>query len=128
MNFPENLLYTNEHEWVRIEGHEAYVGITDYAQNELGEIVFVEVDTLGETLNQADVFGVIEAVKAVNSLFLPLSGQILDINPALEDQPELVNQDPYGEGWIIRTRIANEAEKASLLTAEAYRALIHVTE
>ncbi|HPS10266.1 MAG TPA: glycine cleavage system protein GcvH, partial [Paludibacteraceae bacterium] len=110
MNVPSNLKYTKEHEWVRVEGDNAFVGITDFAQGELGEIVFVEVETVGETLNQGDVFGSVEAVKTVSDLFLPVGGEILEFNEKLEDAPELVNSDPYGEGWMVKIAIADVAE------------------
>ena len=102
MNFPTNVKYTNEHEWVRIEGDEAYVGITDYAQSQLGDIIFVDIPTEGETLEKGETFGSIEVVKTVSDLFLPIGGEILEVNPALEENPELVNKDPYGEGWIVK--------------------------
>ena len=123
MNVPSNLKYTKDHEWIRVEGNEAYVGITDFAQNELGEIVFVDINTVGETLAQEDVFGSVEAVKAVSDLFLPASGEVLEMNAALEDQPELVNQDPYGEGWMIKIALSNPADLDSLLDAAAYAEL-----
>lgn len=122
MNFPENIRYTSEHEWIRIEGDEAYVGITDYAQSELGEIVFVDVPTLGETVGQGEVFGSIEAVKTVSDLNMPVSGEVLEINGALDAQPELVNNDPYGEGWIIKISVKDAAELDSLMDAAAYQA------
>lgn len=125
MNYPTNVKYTNEHEWVRIEGEIAYVGITDYAQQQLGDIVFVDVTTEGETLNQGDVFGTIEVVKTVSDLFLPIGGEILEVNPALEEQPELVNQDPYGQGWLIKLRPTNPDEMEGLMDAEAYKQLIN---
>ena len=118
MNVPSNLKYTKEHEWVRVEGDNAFVGITDFAQGELGEIVFVEVETVGETLNQGDVFGSVEAVKTVSDLFLPVGGEILEFNEKLEDAPELVNSDPYGEGWMVKIAIADVAELEGLLSAE----------
>jgi glycine cleavage system H protein len=124
MNFPENLKYTNDHEWVRIEGNEAYVGITDYAQNELGEIVYVDIPTAGEILDKANVFGSIEAVKTVSDLLMPVAGKILEVNPDLEDQPELVNSDPYGKGWIIKIEISGEDSLDGLLDSRAYRAFI----
>ena len=124
MNFPDNLRYTSEHEWIRVEGDEAYVGITDYAQSELGEIVFVDVPTLGETVGQGEVFGSIEAVKTVSDLNMPVSGEVLEINGALDAQPELVNNDPYGEGWIIRISVKDAAELDSLMDAAAYQAII----
>lgn len=124
MNFPTNLKYTKEHEWIRIEGEEAYVGITDYAQSELGEIVFVDVDTVGETIGQGEVFGSVEAVKTVSDLNMPATGEVLEFNEALNDQPELVNNDPYGEGWMIKVRVADVAELDSLMDAAAYEAFI----
>ena len=124
MNVPSNLKYTKEHEWVRVEGDNAFVGITDFAQGELGEIVFVEVETVGETLNQGDVFGSVEAVKTVSDLFLPVGGEILELNEKLEDAPELVNSDPYGEGWMVKIAIADVAELEGLLSAEEYSALL----
>lgn len=124
MNIPQNLKYTKDHEWIRVEGNEAYVGITDFAQSELGEIVFVDITTVGEEVKKEEVFGTVEAVKAVSDLFLPASGEVLEQNPALEDQPELVNQDPYGEGWMIKIALADPAELDSLLDAAAYESLI----
>ena len=124
MQFPEDLRYTNEHEWIRVEGDEAFVGITDYAQSELGEIVFVDVPTLGETVGQGEVFGSIEAVKTVSDLNMPVSGEVLEINGALDAQPELVNNDPYGEGWIIRISVKDPAELENLLDASAYQAIL----
>ena len=122
MNFPENIRYTSEHEWIRVEGDEAYVGITDYAQSELGEIVFIDVPTEGETVAQGEVFGSIEAVKTVSDLNMPVTGEVLEINGALDAQPELVNNDPYGEGWIIRITVKDAAELDSLMDAAAYQA------
>jgi len=124
MNIPSNLKYTSEHEWIRVEGNEAYVGITDYAQSELGEIVFVDVDTIGETIDQGAVFGSVEAVKTVSDLNMPATGEVLEFNEALNDQPELVNNDPYGEGWMIKITVANPAELESLMDAAAYEAMI----
>jgi len=124
MTFPENLKYTNDHEWIRVEGKEAYVGITDYAQSELGEIVFVDIPTVGETFDKSSVFGSIEAVKTVSDLLMPVDGSILAVNPDLEGQPELVNSDPYGKGWIIRMKISNENSLDGLMNAGAYRAFI----
>ena len=124
MNFPENLRYTSEHEWIRVEGDEAFVGITDYAQSELGEIVFVDVPTLGETVGQGEVFGSIEAVKTVSDLNMPVTGEVLEINGALDAQPELVNNDPYGEGWIIRIAVKDAAELDKLMDAGAYQATL----
>ena len=122
MNFPREIRYTSEHEWIRVEGDEAYVGITDYAQSELGEIVFVDVPTLGETVGQGEVFGSIEAVKTVSDLNMPVTGEVLEINGALDAQPELVNNDPYGEGWIIRISVKDAAELENLMDAKAYEA------
>ena len=124
MNVPANLKYTKEHEWVRVEGDNAFVGITDFAQGELGEIVFVEVETVGETLNQGEVFGSVEAVKTVSDLFLPIAGEILEFNEKLEDAPELVNSDPYGEGWMVKIAFSNIGEIEKLLSAEEYSALL----
>ena len=122
MNFPVDLRYTSEHEWIRVEGDEAFVGITDYAQSELGEIVFIDVPTLGETVGQGEVFGSIEAVKTVSDLNMPVSGEVLEINGALDAQPELVNNDPYGEGWIIRISVKDASELDKLMDAKAYEA------
>lgn len=122
MNFPAELKYTKDHEWLRIEGDTATVGITDFAQGELGDIVFVEIETVGETLDQNEVFGSVEAVKTVSDLFMPVSGEILEFNEALESDPELVNSDPYGEGWMIRIKLTNPSEVAGLMDAEAYKA------
>ena len=124
MNFPANLKYTNEHEWIRVEGDVAYVGITDYAQSELGEIVFVDVDTVGETIEQGAVFGSVEAVKTVSDLNMPATGEVLEFNEVLNDQPELVNNDPYGEGWMIKISVNNPAELDNLMDAEAYKAIL----
>jgi glycine cleavage system H protein len=122
MNFPDNIRYTSEHEWIRVEGNEAFVGITDYAQSELGEIVFIDVPTLGEIVAQGDVFGSIEAVKTVSDLNMPVSGEVLEINGALDAAPELVNNDPYGEGWIIRISVKDASELDKLMDAAAYQA------
>ena len=124
MNIPSNLKYTNDHEWIRVEGDEAYVGITDYAQSELGEIVFVDIDTVGETIEQNGVFGSVEAVKTVSDLNMPVTGEVLEVNEALDGQPELVNNDPYGEGWMIRIAVKEAAELDTLLDAEGYKAII----
>ncbi len=124
MNIPAELKYTKDHEWVRIEGDTATVGITDFAQGELGDIVYVEVETLDETLDKEEVFGTVEAVKTVSDLFLPLSGTIVEVNEALEDEPEKVNADPYGEGWMIKMKIGDASEIGSLLSAEAYKELV----
>lgn len=125
MNVPTNLKYTSEHEWIRVEGDIAYVGITDYAQAQLGDIVFVDIQTEGETLNAGDVFGTIEVVKTVSDLFLPVAGEVLEQNEALADQPELVNTDPYGEGWLIKIKPAADADYDALLDAEGYKAVIN---
>ena len=122
MNFPDNLRYTSEHEWIRVEGDEAFVGITDYAQSELGEIVFIDVPTVGETVGQGDVFGSIEAVKTVSDLNMPVTGEVLELNEELDAAPELVNNDPYGKGWIIRIAVKDAAELDSLMDAKAYEA------
>ena len=124
MNVPTNLKYTSEHEWIRVEGDIAYVGITDYAQAQLGDIVFVDIQTEGETLNAGDVFGTIEVVKTVSDLFLPVAGEVLEQHEALADQPELVNTDPYGEGWLIKIKPAADADYDALLDAEGYKAVI----
>lgn len=124
MNIPANLKYTKDHEWISIEGDIATVGITDFAQKELGDIVYVEVETLDQTLEKDAVFGTVEAVKTVSDLFLPLSGEIIEFNDALENTPESVNSDPYGAGWMIKIKIANEAEIDSLLSSESYKELI----
>ena len=125
MNFPENVKYTKEHEWIRLEGDVAYVGITDYAQAQLGDIVFVDIQAEGETLAADEVFGTIEVVKTISDLFLPVGGEILEQNEALADQPELVNKDPYGEGWLIKMKPDAVADFDSLLDAAAYKALIN---
>ena len=122
MNFPGDIRYTSEHEWIRVEGDVAYVGITDYAQSELGEIVFIDVPTEGETVGQGEVFGSIEAVKTVSDLNMPVTGEVLEINGALDAQPELVNNDPYGGGWIIKISVKDPAELDSLMDAAAYEA------
>ena len=124
MEFPTNIKYTREHERIRVEGNEAFVGITDYAQSELGEIVFVDVPTVGETVGQGEVFGSIEAVKTVSDLNMPATGEVLELNEELDAQPELVNNDPYGKGWIIRVALSDVAELDNLLDAEAYQALL----
>jgi glycine cleavage system H protein len=124
MFFPENLKYTKDHEWVRFEGNEAFAGITDYAQGELGEIVFIDVATVGETLDEASIFGSIEAVKTVSDLLMPVAGTVLEVNPDLEEHPELVNSDPYGRGWIIKIEVSKEALLERLLNAGDYRTFI----
>jgi glycine cleavage system H protein len=124
MNIPSNLKYTKDHEWVLIEGDFATVGITDFAQKELGDIVYVEVETLDQTLDKDEVFGTVEAVKTVSDLFLPLSGEIIEFNDNLEANPESVNTDPYGKGWMVKVKIANSAEVEELLSSDAYKQLI----
>ncbi len=124
MNFPENLKYSNDHEWVKVNGNEVVIGITDFAQSELGEIVYVDITSEGETLSQNDIFGSIEAVKTVSDLIMPIGGEVLEVNALLEDQPELVNTDPYGEGWLIKATLQDAAELEGLLTAEAYKTMI----
>jgi glycine cleavage system H protein len=123
MNFPDNLRYTKEHEWIRLEGDEAIVGITDFAQHELGDIVYVEIETIGQELNAGDVFGTVEAVKTVSDLYLPVKGTVTEVNPKLNSNPELVNSDPYGEGWMAKVKV-NAADVASLMNAEAYQKLV----
>ena len=125
MNFPTNIKYTSEHEWIRLEGDEAYVGISDYAQDQLGDIVFVDIPTEGETLAKGDTFGTIEVVKTVSDLFMPVGGEVIEISPNLEDQPELVNKDPYGEGWLIRIKPTDVTDMDDLLDAAAYKQLIN---
>jgi glycine cleavage system H protein len=128
MNIPDNLKYTKEHEWIRIEGDVAIVGITDFAQGELGELVYVEVDTVGQTVAKDEIFGTVEAVKTTSDLFMPVTGEILEFNAQLDesdgDNPGLINEDPYGEGWIVKVKIANTDELAELLDASAYAALV----
>ncbi|MBP3587209.1 MAG: glycine cleavage system protein GcvH [Paludibacteraceae bacterium] len=124
MNIPSNLKYTKEHEWIRFEGDVAYVGITDYAQSELGEIVFVDVDSIGEVIGQNEIFGSVEAVKTVSDLNMPVTGEVLEFNEELNDQPELVNNDPYGQGWMIKIKVENPAEIENLLDAEGYKSII----
>lgn len=124
MNFPENLKYSKDHEWILVEGNNATIGITEFAQSELGEIVFVEIETVGETLVENEIFGSVEAVKTVSDLFMPLSGEVLEVNTALEDHPELVNTDPYGDGWMIKVAITDATEIDTLLSASDYKALI----
>jgi len=124
MNVPGELKYTKDHEWIRIEGDLAFVGITDFAQGELGDVVFVEIETVGETLEKEEVFGTIEAVKTVSDLFMPLSGEILELNPLLEETPDVVNKDPYGKGWMVKVKISDPSEAGDLLSAEQYKALL----
>jgi len=124
MNFPDNLKYSKEHEWIKAEGNEALIGITKHASNELGDIVFIEIETEGESLGGGDTFGTIEAVKTVSDLFMPVSGDVLEVNPKLEDTPEIVNEDPYGEGWLIKIRIENADELNNLLSAAEYKNMV----
>lgn len=124
MNFPENLKYSKDHEWIRVEGETAFIGITEFAQSELGEIVFVDVNTEGESLNKDEVFGSVEAVKTVSDLLMPASGEVLEVNAELEDKPELINEDPYGKGWIIKISVSDPSELDSLLSAADYKSLI----
>lgn len=125
MNFPEELKYTSEHEWIRKDGDVAYIGITDYAQDQLGDIVFVDIPSVGDTLVKGEVFGTIEVVKTISDLFLPVSGEILEANPALEEKPELVNSDPYGKGWIIKIKPGEPGDFDDLLDATAYKKIIN---
>jgi glycine cleavage system H protein len=120
MNVPVNLLYTKDHEWLRVEGNTGYIGVTDFAQGELGDIVFVEIETVGETLAKEEVFGTIEAVKTVSDMFMPVSGEILEVNPAIEDSPDVVNKDPYGSGWMVKIKITKPEEIGELLSPEDY--------
>jgi len=124
MNVPADLLYTKDHEWLKVEGDSGYIGITDFAQGELGDIVFLEIETLGEVLKKEEVFGTIEAVKTVSDLFMPVGGEILEVNPAIEESPDVVNKDPYGKGWMIKIKIADPAELGALLSAEKYMELL----
>ena len=124
MNFPTDVKYTKDHEWIRVEGEVAYVGITDYAQSELGEIVYVDITTEGETVAKEEVFGTIEAVKTVSDLFKPVSGEVVEVNPELEDAPQLINEDAYGKGWIIKVALSDMAEIEGLLSAADYEQLI----
>lgn len=122
MNFPSDLKYTKDHEWIKVEGDVATVGVTDYAQSELGDIVYVEIDTEGDTLDQEEVFGTVEAVKTVSDLFMPVSGEIIEVNANLADEPELVNKDPYGAGWMVKVKISDASQLDALMNAEAYMA------
>ena len=124
MNFPASLRYTKDHEWISLEGNIAKVGITDFAQHELGDIVFVDIDSIGKDLNAEDVFGTVEAVKTVSDLFLPLSGKILELNPLLDKNPDLVNSDPYGDGWMVKVEVADPADFEALMDAETYKNLV----
>ena len=125
MQFPADLRYTKDHEWIKLEGNTATIGITDFAQGELGDIVFIDINTVGSTLAAEAIFGTVEAVKTVSDLFLPIAGTVLEVNPALSAQPELVNTDAYGEGWIIKMTVSNPADVDALLTSEAYAQLVH---
>jgi glycine cleavage system H protein len=124
MKLPDNLKYTQDHEWVLVDGDVATIGITYFAQGELGDIVFVEIETEGESLDKGEIFGTVEAVKTVSDLFMPLSGEVIEVNEGLSDNPEVVNKDPYGDGWMIKVKIANEAELADLLSPEEYQKMI----
>jgi glycine cleavage system H protein len=124
MNFPKELKYTQEHEWIKIQGDVATIGITDFAQKELGDIVFIEADTIGQTIGKGEIFGTVEAVKTVSDLFMPVAGEILELNSDIESQPELINSDPYGKGWIIKIKMKNASEASDLLSSEAYEKLI----
>jgi glycine cleavage system H protein len=124
MNVPESLLYTKDHEWIRVEGNIGYIGVTDFAQGELGDVVFIEIETVGETLGKEEVFGTIEAVKTVSDLFMPVSGEIIEVNPDLEITPDVVNKDPYGKGWMVKVKITDPSELTTLLSAEGYKALL----
>jgi glycine cleavage system H protein len=124
MNFPGNLRYTKDHEWIRLEGDTAVIGITDFAQKELGDIVYVEVETVGKTLEAAEIFGTVEAVKTVSDLYMPISGNILELNAELANQPELVNNDPYGKGWMIKVKTSNKSDLDTLMSAEEYNKLV----
>jgi len=128
MNFPSDLKYTKEHEWIRVDGDHAYIGITDFAQSELGELVYVEVETVGETISKDEIFGTVEAVKTTSDLYMPVSGEIIEFNGKLDetdgDNPGLINEDPYGDGWIVKIKLTNPSELDSLLDAEAYTALV----
>lgn len=120
MNIPTNLRYTKDHEWVKVEGNIATIGVTDFAQQQLGDVVFVEIETQGDTLQKGDVFGTIEAVKTVSDMYMPVSGEILETNPKLEDAPEIVNEDPYGEGWMVKIKIEDDSDLDDLLSADDY--------
>ncbi len=124
MNIPGNLFYTNDHEWVRVEGNTGWVGVTDFAQHQLGDIVFVDVDTVGETIAEGETFGTIEAVKTVSDMFMPVESEVVEFNEALNDEPELINKDPYGAGWIVKIAIADTSKISALLTPEQYKALV----
>ncbi len=127
MNIPENLKYTEDHEWIRAEGNEAFIGITDFAQSELGDIVFIEIETEGEKLDKGEAFGTIEAVKTVSDMFMPVAGKVIEANPEINDSPEIVNKDPYGDGWMIKISVDKPSELDELLTAEQYKEIINVS-
>jgi len=124
MNIPENLYYTNDHEWIKVEGNTGWVGVTDFAQHQLGDIVFVDVDTVGETIAEGETFGTIEAVKTVSDLFMPTESEVIEFNEALNSEPELINKDPYGEGWIVKVTISDISKLSALLNTEQYKALV----
>ncbi len=124
MNFPSNLKYSKDHEWLRVEGNEAYIGITEFAQGELGDIVFMDIGTRGDTLDKEAIFGTIEAVKTVSDLFMPVGGKILEVNSKIDTNPELVNKDPYGDGWMVKISLTNSAETGALMSAEDYQKMI----
>ena len=124
MNIPQELKYTKDHEWIRVEGDTVTIGITDFAQSELGDIVYVEVETVDETLDKEEVFGTVEAVKTVSDLYLPISGEIIEFNESLEDEPEKVNSDPYGEGWMIKVKFSDDSQLEELLSADAYKEIL----
>ncbi|HLP12825.1 MAG TPA: glycine cleavage system protein GcvH [Flavobacteriales bacterium] len=124
MNIPANLKFTKDHEWIRVEGDHAIVGITDFAQGELGDIVYIDINTVGETISKESVFGTVEAVKTVSDLFMPLDGEVVEVNPKLESNPELVNKDPYGDGWMVKIKLTNAGQVSELLSADAYQSVI----
>ena len=126
MNIPANLKYTKDHEWIKVEGSNAIVGVTDFAQGQLGDVVFIEIETQGETLAKEEVFGTIEAVKTVSDMFMPVAGEILEVNPKLAESPDVVNKDPYGDGWMVKIKITDPAQLNELLSPEQYKALINV--
>ncbi|KAB2869335.1 MAG: glycine cleavage system protein GcvH [Bacteroidales bacterium] len=125
MNVPSNLKYTKDHEWIKVEGDVATIGVTDFAQSQLGDIVFIEIETVGETLAKEEVFGTIEAVKTVSDMFMPVAGEVLEVNPKITEQPDVVNKDPYGDGWMIKVKVSNPAELNELLTPEQYKGTIN---
>lgn len=124
MNIPSNLKYTKDHEWIRVEGNEAVIGVTDFAQGQLGDIVFIEIETQGETLEMEEVYGTIEAVKTVSDMFMPVAGEVLEVNEKISSNPEVVNKDPYGDGWMIRIKITNPAQLSELLSPEQYKDIV----